>query len=72
MSVTAYRWTCPLCGKSGVQLHDGPEPTRWIANTIQAHIRSIEDDQHGPKHSCPDEFTVARLSANVSTQTVRS
>lgn len=61
-----YRWSCPLCEMDGMQLQEGPDPQRMVANTIQAHIRSVEDEIHGPKHHCPDEFSDARLAEHVS------
>lgn len=46
-----YRWTCPICGKDGVTLHED----RARLN-LQAHLQGRDDEKHGPRHEMPPEY----------------
>lgn len=56
-AVTVYRWACPVCGESGTGIASGTEnPYEKAAFSLRQHVRTSEDDVHGPANAFPPGF----------------
>lgn len=62
---TLYEWRCPLCSEKGALLaSDGVGEDQAIEALI-AHVRSSDDEVHGPVTSYPDGFEREPLAEHV-------
>lgn len=57
---TICQWVCPFCDEKGRGI-----ASDWgsAKNELLSHIRSTENEKHGPKHRLPEGITEDDLSA---------
>lgn len=51
-----YRWTCPYCEQSGLQMTTPSGGEDAVLDTVRTHVRFAGDDAHGPKGSVPEDL----------------
>ena len=55
--VSVYRWSCPICGDSRVGMASGGEdPLGKAEFSLRQHVKTSDDDGHGPANRYPPGF----------------
>lgn len=62
---TFYEWTCPLCSESGALLASDEVGEEQAVEALLAHVRSSDDEVHGPVTSYPDGLEGEPLANHV-------
>lgn len=55
-SKAGYRWTCPFCGTSRLNITTGEDGEGNAIAALRAHIYASAGDGHGPHNAFPSEF----------------
>lgn len=65
--VSVYRWSCPICGDSRVGMASGGEdPVGKAEFSLRQHVKTSDDDGHGPANRYPARFDPDALDGAVS------
>lgn len=60
-----YRWTCPYCGTSRVNVVEDEAGQRHALTALRTHITASDGAEHGPRNELPTDFDEVTLSEHV-------
>lgn len=54
--VVRTRWACPICDTAQTYLTGDENAFGKAATALLAHVRTLDDAEHGPHYQYPDGF----------------
>lgn len=61
-----YRWTCPYCEKSNLQITASSNGKQGVVDAVVRHIRFTDGNGHSPKHVLPTDSVEATILENIT------